>query len=104
MGNLITLEEYRKRGCGVSLYLTSWATLKACVSLAGKNFKNIRLPKWLTQPANAGDAEVSGLIPGWGRSHGGGNGTHSNIPAWKMPRTEEPGGLQSMGSQELDTI
>ena len=23
--------------------------------------------------------------------------------AWKIPRTEEPGGLQSMGSQESDT-
>ena len=27
---------------------------------------------------------------------------HSSILAWKMPRTEEPGGLQSMGSHELD--
>ena len=23
---------------------------------------------------------------------------HSSIPAWKIPWTEEPGGLQSMGS------
>ena len=29
--------------------------------------------------------------------------THSSILAWRMPWTEEPGGLQSMGSQELDT-
>ena len=29
--------------------------------------------------------------------------THSSILAWKIPWTEEPGGLQSMGSQELDT-
>ena len=28
---------------------------------------------------------------------------HSNILAWKIPWTEEPGGLQSMGSQESDT-
>ena len=28
--------------------------------------------------------------------------THSSILAWKIPRTEEPGGLQSMGSQESD--
>ena len=28
---------------------------------------------------------------------------HSSILAWRIPRTEEPGGLQSMGSQELDT-
>ena len=25
--------------------------------------------------------------------------THSSILAWKIPRTEEPGGLQSMWSQ-----
>ena len=29
--------------------------------------------------------------------------THSSILAWKIPWTEEPGGLQSIGSQELDT-
>ena len=27
--------------------------------------------------------------------------THSNILAWKVPWTEEPGGLQSMGSQRI---
>ena len=26
--------------------------------------------------------------------------THSRILAWKIPQTEEPGGLLSMGSQE----
>ena len=29
--------------------------------------------------------------------------THSSILAWEMPWTEEPGGLQSMGSQRVDT-
>ena len=28
--------------------------------------------------------------------------THSSIVAWKIPRTEEPGELQSMGLQRLD--
>ena len=28
---------------------------------------------------------------------------HSSTLAWKIPWTEEPGGLQSMGSQESDT-
>ena len=28
--------------------------------------------------------------------------THSSILAWRIPWAEEPGGLQSMGSQELD--
>ena len=26
--------------------------------------------------------------------------THASILAWKIPGTEEPGGLQSMGSQK----
>ena len=28
--------------------------------------------------------------------------THSSIPAWEIPWTEEPGGLQSMGPKESD--
>ena len=28
--------------------------------------------------------------------------THLSILAWEIPRTEEPGGLQSMGSKELN--
>ena len=27
--------------------------------------------------------------------------THSSVLAWKIPRAEEPGGLQSMGSQRV---
>ena len=30
-----------------------------------------------------------------------GMATHSRILAWETPRTEEPGGLQSMGSQRV---
>ena len=30
--------------------------------------------------------------------------THSSILAWRIPWTEEPGGLQIMGSQESDMI
>ena len=29
--------------------------------------------------------------------------SHSSILAWRIPWTEEPGRLQSVGSQELDT-
>ena len=29
--------------------------------------------------------------------------THSSILTWRIPWTEEPGRLQSMGSQESDT-
>ena len=31
----------------------------------------------------------------------GGMATHSRILAWRSPRTEEPGGLQCMGSQRI---
>ena len=50
-------------------------------------------------PASAGDTRDMGLIPGWKSSPRGGNATCSSILAKKIPRTEEPGGLQSMGSQ-----
>ena len=32
-----------------------------------------------------------------------GMATHSSILAWRIPWTEEPGGLQSVGCKELDT-
>ena len=32
-----------------------------------------------------------------------GMATHSNILAWRIPWTEEPGGLQTMGSQRVGT-
>ena len=48
-------------------------------------------------PASAGDAGDPGSIPGLGRSPGVGMATHSSILAWKIPRTEKPGGLQSKG-------
>ena len=48
-------------------------------------------------PANAGDERDAGLIPGPGRSLEEGMATHSNILAWRIPQTEESGGLLSMG-------
>ena len=32
-----------------------------------------------------------------------GMATHCSVLAWKIPWTEEPGGLQSMGCKKLDT-
>ena len=51
--------------------------------------------------ANAGDIRDMGLIPELGRSPAGGMATHSSILAWRIPRTEEPGGLQYIGSQRI---
>ena len=47
---------------------------------------------------NAGDL---GSIPGSGRSCGKGMATHSIILAWRIPWTEEPGELQSVGLQRV---
>ena len=52
-------------------------------------------------PANAGATGDMGLIRGLGRYPGGGNGNFSSILAWRIPWTEEPGGLQSMGLQRV---
>ena len=49
------------------------------------------------------DAEDVESIPGLGRSPGGGNGNpfpkNTGILAWKIPWTEKPSGLQSLGLQ-----
>ena len=52
-------------------------------------------------PVNAGDVRDVGLIPGLGRSLDQEMATHSSILAWRIPWTEEPGRLQSMGSQKV---
>ena len=38
---------------------------------------------------------------GWEDSLEEGMATHSSILSWRIPWTEEPGGLQSMGSQTV---
>ena len=50
--------------------------------------------------ANAGDVA---LIFGWEDPLEKEIATHSSILAWEIPRTEAPGGLQSMGSERVDT-
>ena len=44
-------------------------------------------------PANAGDARDVGLIPGLGRSPGGGNGNPFQYFTWEISWREETGGL-----------
>ena len=48
-------------------------------------------------PASAGDIRDTGSTPGPGRSPGEGMATHSSVLAWRIPWTEDPGGLQSIG-------
>ena len=47
------------------------------------------------------DARIMGLIPGWGRSPGEGNGNPLQYSCLEIPWTEEPSGLQSTGSQRV---
>ena len=52
-------------------------------------------------PANAGDTGTQVQSLGWEDPLKKGMATHSCIFAWKTPWTEEPGELQSMGSQRV---
>ena len=60
------------------------------------------LPRWLSSNEFAYNA-----LEAWVRSLGcddppeEGMTTHSDILAWRIPWTEEPGGLQNMGSQRV---
>ena len=61
------------------------------------------LPRWLVVkklPANAGDVGDAGSIPGLGRFSGGGPGNPLQY-SWRIPWTEEPGGLQSIWLQRV---
>ena len=55
-----------------------------------------------TKPqANRGDIRDKGSVPGSGRSPGGGHGNPLQYSCLENPRTEEPGGLESLGSQRV---
>ena len=47
------------------------------------------------------DIRDTGSVPGLGRSLEEGIATHCSILAWRIPWTEEPGGLQSLGWQRV---
>ena len=52
-------------------------------------------------PANVKDIRDAGSIPGWGRSLGGGHETCSSVLAWRIPCTEDSGGLHSTRLQRV---
>ena len=53
-------------------------------------------------PANAGDVRDAGSIPGSEDPLEEGMATHSSVITWRIPRTEEPGRPQSIGSQRVE--
>ena len=88
--DLYMLQVLHLRGSGETLYQVS--ELKS------------GLPRWFmvkNLPANAADTEDVGLIPGLGRSLGVENGNPLQYSCLKIPQSEEPGGLQPMGSQRV---
>ena len=79
-----------------------WATRDAYIYIYTCNYLHW-LPQWLSSKESACKAGDSGdkiSIPGSGRSPEGGN-VHFSILARKIPWTEEPGGVKSMGSQRV---
>ena len=74
---------------------------------AGEGMGYLPTPVFLGFPCGSAGKEcacnVGDLvsIPGLGRSPREENGTPLQYLAWKIPWTEEPGGLQSMGSQKV---
>ena len=73
------------------LVLTIYRAAVLLYSLVGQTVK--RLPAM---------RETRVRFLGWEDPLEKGMATPSSILAWRIPWTEEPGGLQSMGSQESD--
>ena len=59
------------------------------------------LPQWLSSKESTCKAGDTGSIPGSERSPGEGNDYPIHYSSWRIPWTEEPGWLQSMGSQKV---
>ena len=62
-------------------------------SLGGASVENL--------PASAGDVREQVGSLAWEDPLEDASATHSSMLAWRIPRTEEPGRLQSMGWQRV---
>ena len=68
----------------------TWEFFQGRASLVGQSIKN---------PPAMQETWVRSL--GWEDPLEEGMATHSSVPAWRIPWTEEPGRLQSMGLQRV---
>ena len=59
----------------------------------------VGLPRWLSGEESACQAGDAGSIPGLERAPREGRGTSFQYFPLEIPSTEEPGGLESLGSQ-----
>ena len=73
--------------------LNTYVTSNVYIECGGSMVKN--------PPANVGDTRDPGSIPGQEDPLEKETATHSSIVTWRIPWTEEPGSLQSMGSQRV---
>ena len=76
----------------------AWQATVHVVTRIGHDLVNI-FPGGSDGKASAYNAGDPGSIPGLEDPLQEGMATHSSMLAWRIPWTEEPGGLQSVGSQ-----
>ena len=81
-------------------FFTDWASREGQILIYSSLYSQVALMVKKT-PANAEDSRDASLTPGSGRSPGWGHGNPLQDFAWRIPWTEEPGGLQSIGSQRV---
>jgi len=101
-----TVRTHEKWSVSIPRHIVTDRTFLALVSVPSCSFLKLMIVYitfcGLNPPTSAGDTGDAGLIPGSGRSPGEENGSHFSNLAWKITWTEEPGGLQFMGSQRVE--
>ena len=101
----------RSRGPTVKLYIEflfhkvlaplTLATVQDSTILSSPTAMTCGFPGVASGKEPACQCRDAGSSPGSGRSLEEGMATYSSVLAWRIPLTEEPGGLQSMGSQKV---
>ena len=86
------------RMMSMDFLLISLPPFSACWDISSSLLLDWTFPAGLVGKASACNAGDPGSIPGSGRSLEKEMATYSSTLAWKIPWTEEPGRLQSMGS------
>ena len=99
------------QGLQLDLFLLMWRAGLPCYQYSAQRAFNIVFPLCRMEGRTSLVALLAKNPPAvretWVRSLGRedplekGMATHSSIPAWRIPPTEEPGELQSMGPQRI---
>ena len=88
----------------INIFMSDFPLLNVCSQLENKwNFHIVMCLLWYIGFPGVSDSKEStcnagdlGSNPGWGRSPGGRHGNPYSILAWRIPWTEEPGGLATV--------